>query len=57
MQISLAPLPEMRSIDSKYQGFFVNNVSGYAKLPMTFYLDIYQKTCDFLPELFSGDLF
>ena len=39
------------------QGFFVNNISGYAKFPMTCFLGIYQKTYDFLFEIFFGDLF
>jgi len=38
------------------QGFFVNNISGYAKFPMTCFLDVYQKNF-FLPEIFSGYLF
>ena len=41
-----------------YTGLFVNNISWYAKFPVTWYFwDIYQKTCDFLPEFFSGDPF
>ena len=40
------------------QGLFVNNISRYAKFPMTcFFRYLPKKTCDFLPEIFSGDLF
>ena len=35
------------------QGFFVNNISGYAKFPMTCFLDIYpKKLAIFYPKFF-----
>jgi len=38
---------------SSSQGFFVNNISGYAKFPMTCFLDIYQKKLAiFYPKFF-----
>ena len=35
-----------------HQGIFLNNISGYAKFPMTCFLDIYQKNTIFYPKFF-----
>ena len=40
------------------QGFFVNNISGYAKFPVTCFLDFYQKNFStFYPKFFPVILF